>query len=70
MVDCKLNKDHRVALYTQITHMDGSFHFLTNSEKFTYLIKSSDRTILTWFGKFLHKSFKDRKDVDKNHKDC
>ena len=54
---CRVNINERQSLFTKIISKDPTFMHLDNREKFTFLMSCKDRQILTWFGKFLHKSF-------------
>ena len=64
VIECKETEVNRTILYTKIAQVDVSFRDLPECGKFTYLMKCIDRNILTWFGKFLHNSFKARKKLE------
>ena len=52
--------DMRESLFNKIAMKEPSFVNLSNREKNIYLMSCNDRQILTWFGKFLHNSFRTR----------
>ena len=60
VTSCRVNINERQTLLTKISSKDPTFMHLDNREKFIFLMSSKDRQILTWFGKFLHKSFSTR----------
>ena len=57
---CTDNNTIRQELFSKITNVDPTFTSLDNEAKFIYLFNNNDAQILTWFGKFLDKSFKIR----------
>ena len=57
VASCRVNINERQTLFTKISSKDPTFMHLDNREKFIFLMSCKDRQILTWFGKFLHKSF-------------
>ena len=57
VTSCRVNINERQTLFTKISSKEPIFMHLDNREKFIFLMFSKDRQILTWFGKFLHKSF-------------
>ena len=60
VTSCELNHNERTKLVSNVTKLDPEFAHLSDIEKFTYLLTSQNRKILTWFGKFLYLSFKER----------
>ena len=54
---CRVNINERQSLFTKISSEDPTFMHLDNREKLIFLMSCKDRQIITWFGKFLHKSF-------------
>ena len=58
VINCPENDLHRNILFTKIAQVDNAFYQLHDNDKFLYLINSKQRTVLTWFGKFLHNAFK------------
>ena len=61
ITNCAETTENRKVLYNKIAQLDSSFIELHDNEKMMYLFNSQDRTILTWFGKFLHNSFKEKR---------
>ena len=57
VTSCRVNINERQTLFAKISSKDPTFMHLDNREKLIFLMSSKDRQILTWFGKFLHKSF-------------
>ena len=57
---CSETLSNRRILYDKISQIDGSFNELNDNDKLLYLFTSKDRTILTWFGKFLYNSFREK----------
>lgn len=57
VTSCEINADERQSLFHKITSKEPSFRTLDNLEKFIFLVSSNDNQVITWFGKFLYKSF-------------
>ena len=57
VTSCRVNINERQSLFTKISSKDPTFMHLDYREKFIFLMSCKNRQILTWFGKFLHKSF-------------
>ena len=60
ITNCKINKVERDLLYSNIMHGDQSFMDLHATDKFVYMFPSKNPQILTWLGKFIHKSLSAR----------
>ena len=56
--NCNINQAERENLFSKLTHIAPNFIHMTDEEKF--LMCNKDQQILTWVGKFIYKSFKDR----------
>ena len=65
---CQINAQERHILYTKIGSKHPEFQNISNHEQFIFLMSCKDRQILTWLGKFLHKSFNIRN--VKSYKPC
>ena len=65
---CQINAHERQILYTKIGSKHPEFQNISNHEQFIFLMSCKDRQILTWLGKFLHKSFNIRN--VKRYKSC
>ena len=65
---CQINAHERQNLYVKIVSKHPTFRNLSNHEQFIFLMSCKDRQILTWLGKFIHKSFNIRN--TKRHKSC
>ena len=65
---CQINAHERQILYTKIRSKHPKFQNISNQEQFIFLMSCKDRQILTWLGKFLHKSFTIRN--VKRYKSC
>ena len=63
VTSCNINHGERSLLYSIMTNKIPYFGTLSDNEKFLFLITSNDPQILTWFGKFLHRSFIIRNEV-------
>ena len=57
VTSCNINHGERSLLYSIMTNKMPYFGTLSANEMFLFLIISNDPQILTWFGKFLHRSF-------------
>ena len=57
VINCHINIHERQKLFTKICSKFPAFAELNSHEKFIYLMSCKDSQILTWFGKFLCKSF-------------
>ena len=53
---CQINAHERQVLYIKIGSKHPEFQNISNHEQFIFLMSCKDRQILTWLGKFLHKS--------------
>ena len=60
VMSCEINSEEREHLFDKINGTDRNFQLKSLRDKFLYLIKSLDDRILSWFGKFLHVSFRKR----------
>ena len=60
ITNCKINQVERDILYSNIMQVDKSFTELHATDKFVYLFSSRNPQILTWLGKFIHKSLSAR----------
>ena len=60
VTNCAINEYERQILYEKITEFDHNFINLSSKEKFIYLLCYDNESVLTWFGKFLRKSFTKR----------
>ena len=65
---CQISAHERQILYTKVGSKHTAFQNLSNHDQFIFLMPCKDRLILTWLGKFLHKSF-DIRDI-KRYKLC
>ena len=63
VTSCNINHGDRSYLYSIMTNKIPYFGTLSDNEIFLFLITSNDPQILTWFGKFLHRSFIIRNEV-------
>ena len=63
VTSCNINHGERSLLYSIMTNKIPYFGTLSDNEIFLFLITSNDPQILTWFGKFLHRSFIIRNEV-------
>ena len=60
LIECNINQAERENLFSKLTHKAPNFIHMTDEEKFIFLMCNKVQHILTWVGKFIHKSFKDR----------
>ena len=60
ITNCKINQVERDILYSNIIQVDQSFMDLHAIDKFVYVFSSRNPQILTWLGKFIHKSLSAR----------
>ena len=60
IMNCKINQVERDILYSNIMQVDQSFMDLHATDKFVYVFSSGNPQILTWLGKFIHKSLSAR----------
>ena len=60
IMNCKINQVERDILYSNIMQVDQSFMDLHAIDKFVYVVSSGNPQILTWLGKFIHKSLSAR----------
>ena len=60
VTQCTINVNERVLLEAKISNICPFYFAFNSQQKFEYLNKSNDARILTWYGKFLHNSFKVR----------
>ena len=60
VTQCDINSDDRRWLESKVSDICRLYITLSDNEKFVFLNTSCDSRILTWYGKFLHKSFKAR----------
>ena len=65
VTECVINTDERNILYDKVSRFDQNFSSLTNHQKFAYLFQHENETALTWFGKFIFKSF-NKRNIDCN----
>ena len=63
VTSCNINHGERSLLYSIMTNKIPCFGTLSDNEYFLFLITSNDPQILTWFGKFLRRSFIIRNEV-------
>ena len=63
VLDCLINTTHRVVLFDKLSQFHINFRTLNDSDKLSFLFMSRDPTILTWFGKFIYRSFRTRKEL-------
>ena len=63
VTSCSINHGERSLLYSIMTNKIPYFGTLSDNENFLFLITNNDPQILTWFGKFLHRSFIIRNEV-------
>ena len=57
---CQCNIIERNILYENVNNVYPNFQSLSNQQKFIFMMQSEDSAVLTWFGKFIYKSFKKR----------
>ena len=57
---CAVNVNERRALYDKLTDKFPEFEHLCDLEKFVFLFTFDDAQMLSWLGKFLHKSFRSK----------
>ena len=60
VMDCIANSNLRKVLFAQIAGVDNSFCKLSKHQKFLLLLQTRNEFILSWFGKYLFKSFNNR----------
>ena len=60
VTQCAINQAERSVLENNVSKLYPSFPLIDDYQKFLFLMKNNDANILTWFGKFLHNSFKTR----------
>ena len=60
ITNCKINQVERDILDSNIMQVDQSFMNLHATDKFVYVFSSRNPQILTWLGKFIHKSLSAR----------
>ena len=60
VTQCAINQAERSVLESNVSKLYPSFPLIDDYQKFLFLMKNNDAKILTWFGKFLHNSFKTR----------
>ena len=60
ILNCKINQVERDMVYCNIMQVDQSFMDLYATDKFDYLFSNKNPRILTWLGKFIHKSLSSR----------
>ena len=59
VMDCTINQPERENLFSKLARLVPNFTHMNDDEKFIFLMCNKDPQILTWVGKFIHKSFKD-----------
>ena len=57
VTDCQCNVNERNILYENVNNLYPNFQSLSNNQKFIFIMQNENSTVLTWFGKFIHKSF-------------
>ena len=57
MLSCHINQSLRAELMRDIESIHPEFINMTENEQIYFIFNNEDGRILTWFGKFLHKSF-------------
>ena len=60
VMDCTINQPERENLFSKLARLVPNYTHMNDDEKFLFLMCNKDPQILTWVGKFIHKSFKDR----------
>lgn len=60
VTQCAINIHERTVLEAKIYNIHASYIHFSDTQKFAFLNTSYDARILTWYGKFLHNSFKSR----------
>ena len=60
LIECNINQTERENLFSKLSHIAPNFIHMTEEDKFLFLMCIKDQQILTWVGKFIYKSFKDR----------
>ena len=60
IANCKINQVDRDIFYTKIMQVDQSFMVLHATDKFVYVFSSRNPQIMSWLGKFIHKSLSAR----------
>ena len=60
VMGCTINQPERENLFSKLARLVPNYTHMNDDEKFLFLMCNKDPQILTWVGKFIHKSFKDR----------
>ena len=63
IMNCSINEKLRKDLFENFSSVNCEFIRMSESEKIHYIFNNDDRKLLTWFGKFLYKSFQIRNEI-------
>ena len=60
VMDCTINQPERENLFSKLARLVPNYTHMNDDEKFLFPMCNKDPQILTWVGKSIHKSLKDR----------
>ena len=63
ILDCNLYEADRIIFFKNVLTINPNFNNLKPLEKFVFLFKSPNASVLTWLGKFIHTSFETRNNM-------
>ena len=60
LIHCSLYKREREVLFSNVLKFHTGFSYLSEENKFVFLLGNTDQQVLTWVGKFIYELFKVR----------